>query len=423
MKTERKVLEEYLSRFFIRIYSDNDKLNELSDFVKEKYNYPTSRLLDLISKRITASEASDFDLFVLMDGFENVISTKNKLTTYFTDDEIKGYSKQKYKKQKKAKFPLKFTMIQIAPDQWIGGITARQLILLRNNGLIRYNVNIQRTMRRGLRGKTTEYRIMENKRSTAEIRESMQAGTFIPNAITLNIPDEPDSEFSYDEESKVLTIKKANSLDIIDGFHRLIALEQAGNTDPSWDYPMELRISNYSETKGQRFVYQEDQKTKMTKIDSDSFNVEDDAVKTVQRINEDPGCIFQGQINRNNGLISMPEMSMILKRHYFTGLGKQQSRIKSFELSKQLKDDFNKLAEFDPKYATEPISFGNLYIIIVAFDWFRQNNIPEEKQADILNYALLNIDDDLNTRLKRKAATTPTTKVIVKLLEEGEENV
>ena len=425
MKLNRETLEEYIAKFFIKIHSDKELNGNLVKYLEEKYNYPAVRASDLLSKRIILSEAGDYDLFVLMDGIENIVGTKNKVATYFTDDEIETYSKYKYKKEKKVKFPLKFTMIQIAPDQWIGSTSARELIKLRNAGLIRYNANIQRTMRRGIRGKTQEYRIMENKKSTNEIRESMQAGNFIPNVITLNIPDSLDSDFNYDDETKTLTIKKANSLDIIDGFHRLIALEQAGNMDQSWDYPMELRISNYSESKGQRFVYQEDQKTKMKKIDSDSFNVEDEAVKTVIRLNEDATCAFQGQINRNNGLISMPELSVIVKKMYFNGVGKQEARVLSLKLSRQIKDNLNKLVEFDPGYITKRFEFWELYILFVAFDYFKEKEIADDKQAKIIEYCLNknNISEDLNKKLHRKSVTSPITKSIIKFVEEGEENV
>jgi len=425
MKLNRDTLEEYIAKFFIKIHSDKELNGNLVKYLEEKYNYPAVRAADLLSKRIILSEAGDYDLFVLMDGIENVVGSKNKVATYFTNDEIATYSKYKYKKEKKVKFPLKFTMIQIAPDQWIGSTSARELIKLRNAGLIRYNANIQRTMRRGIRGKTQEYRIMENKKSTNEIRESMQAGNFIPNVITLNIPDSLDSDFSYDDETKTLTIKKANSLDIIDGFHRLIALEQAGNMDQSWNYPMELRISNYSESKGQRFVYQEDQKTKMKKIDSDSFNVEDEAVKTVIRLNEDATCAFQGQINRNNGLISMPELSVIVKKMYFNGVGKQEARVLSLKLSRQIKDNLNKLVEFDPGYITKRFEFWELYILFVAFDYFKEKEIADDKQAKIIGYCLNknNIDEDLSKKLRRKSITSPITKSIIKFVEEGEENV
>lgn len=424
MKTNRETLEEYIMKFFIPILTDKDKKVDCATYCKEKYSYPESRLSDFLTKRMTLSEGSDWDLFVIFDTVTSQIPAKNKLTTYFTETEINEYSSTKYKKPKKIGFPLKFKMIAVADDQWIGKITARELVSLRNAGIIRYNKNIQRTMKRGYRGKTEEYRITENKKSIKEIKDSMQAGTFISNTITLNIPDDVESEFRYDDDSMTLTIIKANSLDIIDGFHRLIALEQAANIDKKWDYPMELRISNYSEGKGQRFVYQEDQKTKMRKIDSDSFNVEDEAVKCVTRLNEDTQCNLSGQINRNEGLISLAEMAAIIQKLYFQNLGKRVARIKSIELAKELRDDLNTLTEFDTKYMTERYSFPDLYIILVAFDWLRNKpEIQRENWGPIIDRTIKKCDKELWKILNRRAPSKPMTKRIIELIEGDKNNV
>lgn len=418
MKTDRARIQEYLESFFVRILSDNEKLGNINNYCFKQYNYPETKISDILTKRVTLSEISDFECFILTDAISRELRTKNKLDTYFSDDEIENYSKIKYKQTKKVKFPLKFKMIRIATDQWIGKTTARELVSLRNGGIIRYNENIQRTMRRGIRGRTEEYRITENKKSVREIREAMTEGTFISNTITLNIPDDITSDYTYDENTMALVIKKANSLDIIDGFHRLIALEQATHLNTDWDYPMELRITNYSQSKGQRFVYQEDQKTKMKKIDSDSYNVEDDAVKTVSRLNEDPLFNLQGEIKRNGGLISLPEMAAIIKRIHFTGLNKNQSRVKSIELAKELRDSFNNLTEIDNRFLTQPYNFATLFIVLVAFDWFKNNNIEPTRQGKIINDALNNINEKLESRFKRKAISLKTAKEIALLLEE-----
>lgn len=423
MKKSRNALEEYLMKFFVPILTDKDKKRDSAAYCKEKYDYPEVRFSDFLTKRMTLFEGSDWDLFVLFDGITSQIQTKNKLSTYFTETEIKEYSAAKYKKQKKIGFPLKFKMVAIANDQWIGRITARELVALRNAGIIRYNKNIQRTMKRGYRGKTEEYRITENKKSIREIKDSMQAGAFISNTITLNIPDEIESEFKYDEDSMILTISNASSLDIIDGFHRLIALEQAANLDKNWDYPMELRISNYSESKGQRFVYQEDQKTKMRKVDSNSYNVEDDAVKTITRLNEDPQCNLSGQINRNEGIISFGEMAAIVKKVHFQNLSKNAARIKSIELSKELRDDLNTLTEFDTKYMTQRYKFADLYIVIVAFYWLRNAGIPRENWGPIINRAIESCDEEQYKLLNRPTPSKPMTKRIIELLEGVDKNV
>ena len=420
MKVERNTIEEYLARFFVNVLTDKENKKAVEEYAKVTYSYPEVLIADVLGKRKILSEVSDFDLFVLVDSFKNAGIIKNSVNAYFTDVEIEHYSKAKYKAPKKIKFPLKFNVIEIAPDQWIGRTTAREIVALRDAQIIRYNVNIQRTMRKGMKGKTEEYRIMENKRATSEIRAAMQSDMFIPNTLTLNIPDDIDSEFDFSDG--VLTIKKAKALDIIDGFHRLIALEQAANLDPDFDYVMELRITNYSEDKGQRFVYQEDQKTKMSKIDSNSFNVDDEAVRVCRRLNDDSLCNIQGQITRNEGLISLGEMALILKRLHFHNLGKNAARVRGVELAKELREDFNRLTEYDGKYLTERYDFITLAVVLVAFKYFRGSGSFDGNVIDkVIEKA--KADDKIGKRLKNKLFTGPTINLIEDMLKEGGANV
>ena len=411
MKLNRDSLEEYIYPYFSIVIESREKTEELYDSVK-KFDYPDARCSDVISKRISLSEVTEFELFILTTGLIKSVKMRNIVKTYFTEEEIKYYNGEKWKTEKPIEFPLRFVMIGIADDQWIGRITAKELIKLRNAGLIRYNENIQRTMKKIVKGDTIEWRITENKRATKEIRESMENGSFISNTITLNIPDDGYSDFYYNQNSMELIIRDVKSLDIIDGFHRMIALEQAGNIDSNFDYPMELRISNYSEDKGQRFVFQEDQKTKMKKVDSNSFNVENEAVKTVRRLNENTLFNLHGEINRNKGLISLGEMSAIIEKLYFKNIGKQKARILGVELAKQLCSDFNLLTEYDTKFLTTKYDYKTLLIVLMAFDYANNHNIEGKQKAEFVTKALKNSDQIDQRRFKGKVLSSVTIKKI-----------
>ena len=65
---------------------------------------------------------------------------------------------------------------------------------------------------------------------------------------------------------------------------------------------MELRITNFDIDKSRRMIYQYDQKTKMSKQLSDTYNSYAAQNKVVQRINESSMCNLQGEI-KIGGLI------------------------------------------------------------------------------------------------------------------------
>ena len=87
------------------------------------------------------------------------LSPRN-LKKYFTDDEITVFRQQTYEKET-FELPLVFdNMVEIAPDQWIEKITAKELMRLKDSQVIKYNENTQRTMQRVVHGEKRYYRTM-----------------------------------------------------------------------------------------------------------------------------------------------------------------------------------------------------------------------------------------------------------------------
>lgn len=126
--------------------------------------------------------------------------------------------------------------------------------------MINYNVNAQRTMQRVIKGDKELYRITLNKHAVNSIRRSFESGEFIPNTITLNIPEDPENEFYYNEKNSELVIKNINHFDISDGYHRYVAACQAYDQNDKFNYPLEIRIVSFDNDKVKKFIFQEDQK-------------------------------------------------------------------------------------------------------------------------------------------------------------------
>ena len=81
---------------------------------------------DIITLRKNLSEYNEFILFAITS-----IVKPDQIKKWFTDREIKNYSKQKLKTSK-IKFPIKLKMFEVTPDQWIGVSSAQFLMKLRD---------------------------------------------------------------------------------------------------------------------------------------------------------------------------------------------------------------------------------------------------------------------------------------------------
>ena len=347
-----------------KVLFDKEKSNNILQEMQTSFNIPTGMTMDLLTGRINLEDANEFILFALCSCLDKELE-KNNINKYFTSIEIEGYSKSKYQEET-IKFPIEIKCIPVAADQWIGSVDVDFIMKLRKAQLINYNVNAQRTLQKVVKGERSYYKITLNKDAINKISESMNNGNYIPNTITLNMPETAD--FSYDDFKCILSIKTLDHFDISDGYHRYIAMGQLKDKNPDFNYPMELRIVMFSEDKVKQFIYQEDQKTKMKKIDSDSMNMNAPENLVVERLNRDVMFNLKNKIARNNGSINYGELATIIKYFYFKGQTVDKSVRRIIEVENEVRDKFNKLTEVNINLLDKNYTFIELMIIFYTFD-------------------------------------------------------
>ena len=315
------------------------ELKQISGKIYEQFEIPLGLLSDYLTLRVPVNDASDFVLY----GLCKQLLSPTEIKKYYSDEEVKFYNKSKFQKQE-IQFPLKFDMIQINTSQWIGRITVKELMQLRDVQMINYNERTQRTMERKISHGYEYWQIAINDNAVKEIEDSYEKGTYIPNTITLNLSDESEADFFYDGEGRQLVIRSLKYFDILDGYHRYKAMSKAYNMDDSFDYEMELRIVNFSEKEARQFIWQEDQKTKMSKIDSASYNQHDWAVHICERVARN---LPQGIISRNKGSIDLAQLSAAVKFVYDTNNIKNVSEAN--QIANRLTMQFERMLDENPE--------------------------------------------------------------------------
>ena len=364
-----------------RVLFDKEKLNSILQNIQTSFNIPTGITMDLLTGRTNLEDTNEFILFVLCTCLDKELE-KNNTNKFFTPSEIEGYSKSKYQEEV-IKFPIEIKCIPVTADQWIGSVDVDFIMKLRKAQLINYNVNAQRTLQKVIRGERSYYKITLNKDAINKISESMNNGNYIPNTITLNMPETAD--FSYDDSKNILSIKSLDHFDISDGYHRYIAMGQLKDRNSEFNYPMELRIVMFSEDKVKQFIYQEDQKTKMKKIDSDSMNMNAPENLVIERLNRDVMFNLKNKIARNNGSINYGELAAVIKYFYFRGQITDKSVRRIIEVENEIRDKFNKLTEAYPDLLDKNYSFAELMIVFYTFDNIVINDYSPERTFNLLN--------------------------------------
>lgn len=387
---EDKILDETKSIIF-----KNEKRLEICEHINEKYNIPTGKLTKIITRNVDISE---IDIWVLFCLVEELFPTE--LNKIFTNKEIRLYSTRKYVAPYSISFPYQLKMIQVNNDQWIGAATSKFLIGLFYETKIHYNEKTQRIMTSVKKNGIEYLKPTVNTKSVAEITNSFSKKEFIPNTITLNICENCEDEcFEYDEKNSMVILNENIEFDITDGYHRFLAMQKAFYYDESFDYPIEIRICKFSEAKAQQMIYQEDKKTKMKKISSESFNMTSDANKVVERLN-DFGSSLSGMIDRNNGLIDYTILSDSININYFKG-NKEEEKISYTKVAVELKQKFAITQEKFPNLFTNKIS-NNIVAGLIYI--YRNSNEVEEilSRVEILIEKEGEIYERIGKRINKK---------------------
>ena len=340
MKVERSVLEKRLTLRFSKI-EDRTLIQNYCIELEQKYNIPMSISSDIICLRKDLSSYNDFFVYAITD----VVAPKI-VSEVFTEREIATYKEQKFETQQ-IKFPIKLKMFQVTPDQWIGVSSVNFLMKLREAQYINYNAETQRALEIMVKGGKEIYRPSVDVKSVGEIEEAYANKSFIPNTISLNISqDDEEADFYFKDDT--LIIESITAFDIFDGYHRYLAMARNYDMDNEFDYPIELRITNFSVSKAKQFIYQEDHKTKMKKVNREAYDQQNPGNMVCDRLNSDSSFNLYNKINLTDGLINYGELSAALCAFFFNGKNVERKLI--IHLSKELRDKLNAFTEEYEEY-------------------------------------------------------------------------
>jgi len=214
MLKQEKDLYEFLTKIIKLKQTQIDTLKSITKKLTTTYDCDLTTVSDLLSMRRTPDQVGIPLLFLLLRQLK-----PNAVADFFTAQEIKNYSSAKHVKRQRLSFPIKFEAVEIVHNsQWIGKITVKDLMLIRDAQKIYYDPNAQRPMKYVENGVESYYKIATNETAIKGIQQSYHNATYIPDTITLNMPD--DTEFEY--ENGVLTITHLDHFDITDGYHRYV---------------------------------------------------------------------------------------------------------------------------------------------------------------------------------------------------------
>lgn len=378
MLKEREELETKLQHELRRISTDKEMLTKLiQSLIVTGLSEKNSGEIVLSIKPLSIYD--DRTIYKL----SSLLLSEKVVNSFFTPKEVKEYGKTT-KTAGKNVFPIKWKMVQIDDRQFIGKITVEELMRLRDLQLLNYNPKAQRPMQtKEFNGEVMLVPTL-NTSAVRAIKESYLNKTYIPNTLTLNIPIE--DSFEYDESENKLIVYKLEHFDILDGYHRFRALSDIYNLDETFDYSMELRIVSFSDEEARQFIYQEDQKTKMRRIDSESYNQNNFANQIIQELNKF-STILKGKFNANE-FIDPAIAGRMLNISFLFGESKM-SRRDTIELRSYIEQSFREYESNDMDLLER--KWEPRFIISFFYAMWKSKEIGLDKMYQLTNdvYKLL----------------------------------
>ena len=400
MRVSKTSARKQIKESIQKIVYNRSQIQDVVLQLHSRYGIAIGDIMDYISGQTDVNKADTFTLFVLASGIDEILEHSNITEKIFTEVEIKEFSSQRIEPDE-LEFPIRIKCIQINDDQWIGMENVKFLMKLRDAQKINYNTNAQRAMKRIVRGGNEFYRISINNAAVKKIKDLLKRGVFIPNTITLNIP--MDSDYSYNSKKNELVIRDLKYFDIADGYHRYLAMSQLYSEDSEFDYPIEIRIISFSDDKIKQFIFQEDQKTRMRKIDSDSMNMDSASNIVAERLNRNIMFNWHGQMSRGGSNINISDFASMVNYFYYRNKPKEEPDSKFIMKTEAvLIDKLNPIIAQNEKLIDNKVNFKSLLVLFYCITSY--DDATEHIRKGLENLDGIKTNREINARVIREVS-------------------
>lgn len=256
-----KTLAKELQDFLYEYRYDQDLFNELQKNLK-KHEIFSKDILDVLNKRIEFKDLPTQELVLYAQIVFKVFSEAVLFDPrrYFKPAEIKN--SQFYVRETREeyiKLPLVVhNVLRVDYDAFLAILPAKLLVTMLNSSIITYNFDSQRNAKTMADSNGRIVRAINvNQKSVEEIAQLMLKNEYLPDTITFNMlqgSNEDQDELTI--KGSTIIINDGTQLDILDGFHRLSAMQVALEINPDLELNFPVAFKNYDLQKAKRYVGQ-----------------------------------------------------------------------------------------------------------------------------------------------------------------------
>lgn len=312
--------------------------DKFENYLEKKYKLPPVEYSAYIIGAKNLEEIDPQIAFWLIDAVNTINSKSINVKNYFSDLEIRQFSKSEYTFQKDEIYPIIINnVIEVAYDQWVTVMSIKQIKELQDKQLLVYNPNTQRELKKKVKNGDVYYTINVNMSSVNDIEKELLSGEFIPNDLSFNLNiDNPEVDFDVADGSMIVN---GGQFDIIDGFHRFSAAVRAFRQNPDIDFKFTVNLMNFDEKKACAFIAQQNKRNKISRTYSKSLDANDSTNIVINRLNTSPNSLIKGMIGKEGtNIVNVTDLFIFIDTFYDT---KKMSRSDLLRTSNHIINVFN----------------------------------------------------------------------------------
>jgi len=267
---DMRPIEELVEKLFVVVGMKNTDANvrEYMQGIYEEKRMVTRKVDKILKGQIMLNTLNESELGVwcvyLYEFTKNESINPTKYYPDFKIETIKQYYDVDNKKTKTDKIVLK-NVIKVKNQYLCPFISYEDIALFMGSGLIEYNIETQRDPNITKVKNVLLKQPNINWTSVKEISEIIDKNAFIANLLTFNVlrtSNFSQDSMKYNEKEKTLTI--IGGMQVLDGFHRIIAtldsIDKAKENDVILDYGFMASVVNLSTRDAQSLISREDKR-------------------------------------------------------------------------------------------------------------------------------------------------------------------
>ncbi|WP_426787064.1 hypothetical protein [Staphylococcus capitis] len=369
----------------LRNQKDDTAIEKIATNMENNYKIPKGLTYSFTSRDLDRNffDTTDLRLITLyiMEAFK-VLGREEMLEDYIPkgeQQEAKQYDFLAYNKADEVTLPYEFTPTLPVNDVYSTKMSVKELGAFMNSGIINYNFDIQREAKLEIRTGEIIKTPNINERNVREMVNHLLNDSLKESTIYLNAAPTTSSvgdELIYDNSTYTLIVTEDTRIDVLDGFHRLLAVQRALRENPMIEFEFNVVFSNFTTSEAIKWQAQHSKATAWSKNRISEMQLENRASKVVKAIknsdHEFSYLIYTGsRLKNDKSLITFNNLTNIIDEMYTLN-----SRKEEVILSEKLSKILSRVNELK-QYSNTLKSQYYVYAFIKLFKEKYNNDVDE----------------------------------------------